>query len=383
MRIARLALLAAVALVAAGCSSWNPLVALGFKTEPANKPTPLAPINATLTPRAIWSSRIGKSMGYAFRPVYAGGRIYAASGDGNVSVMDEDTGKVVSVIETKKRVSGGVEVGDGMLVVGTIKGEVLAYDLQGKQLWTQSLGGEVIAPAAVSNKVVVVRTSDGRIYGLGADDGKRRWVFQRAAPALLLRSESGVLAIGRDVVAGYPNGKLIALDIDDGKLTWEVSVSLPRGATELERIADVAGLPVVDGGNICAGAFQGKVACFEIQSRNMAWSRDLSTSRTITGDKKNLYVVDDASAIHALDKSQGASVWKQDKLLHRKLSSPVMLDNRIVVGDYEGYLHVISPENGDIVGRLATDGTAIEWIVPIAGALLVQTAGGSVLMVKI
>lgn len=383
MKATRLALLGAVAVIAAGCTTYNPLVALGFKTEPANKPTPLAPINATLTPRAVWTAKVGKSMGYSFRPVYSGGRVYAASGDGNVSVLDEDSGKVVSHIDTKKRVSGGVEVGDGLLVVGTIKGEVLAYDLGGKLQWTQSLGGEVIAPAAVSNKVVVVRTSDGRIYGLGADDGKRRWVFQRAAPALLLRSESGVLAIGRDVVAGYPNGKLIALDIDDGKLTWEVAVSQPRGATELERIADVAGLPVVDGNNVCAGAFQGKVACFEISSRNMAWSRDLSTSRTIAADKKNLYVVDDAGAVQALDKSQGASVWKQDKLLHRKLTSPVILDGRIVLGDYEGYLHVISPENGELIGRLATDGTAIDWIVPIAGALLVQTAGGSVVMVKI
>ena len=383
MRIARVALLAAVAIVAAGCSSWNPLVTLGLKTEPANKPTPLAPINAALTPRLVWTTRVGKSLGYSFRPVYSGGRIYTASGDGVVSVLDEDTGKIVSTIDTKKRVSGGVEVGDGILIVGTIKGEVLAYDLKGKLLWTQSVGGEVIAPAAVSNKVVVVRTSDDRIFGLGADDGKRRWVFQRAAPALLLRSESGVLAIGRDVVAGYPNGKLIALDIDDGKLTWEVSVSLPRGATELERIADVAGLPVVDGNNICAGAFQGKVACVEIASRNIAWSRDLSTSRSIAVDKKNVYVVDDSSAVHALDKSAGASVWKQDKLLYRKLTSPVLQDNHLIVGDYEGYLHVISPDNGELIGRFATDGTAIESIVPIAGALLVQTAGGSVVMVRI
>ncbi|HEY2628287.1 MAG TPA: PQQ-binding-like beta-propeller repeat protein, partial [Usitatibacter sp.] len=241
----------------------------------------------------------------------------------------------------------------------------------------------VIAPPAVSNKVVVVRTSDGRIFGLSAEDGKRRWVFQRAAPALLLRTEAGVLALGRDVVAGYPNGTLIALDIDDGKLTWEVSVSLPRGATELERIADVAGLPALDGNNVCAGAFQGKVACFEISSRNMVWSRDLSTSRTLAIDKKNVYLVDDASNIHALDKVQGASVWKQDKLLYRKLTAPALLDGRIIVGDLEGDLHVISPDNGEIVGRLATDGTNIDWIVPIAGGVLVQTAGGSVMLVRI
>ncbi|MGZ5040718.1 MAG: outer membrane protein assembly factor BamB [Usitatibacter sp.] len=382
--VSRATLLAAAGLALAGCSSYNPLVALGFKTEPANKPTPLAPINAQVTPRAIWTAQAGKSLGFSFRPVLQGGRVYAIAGDGTVSILDEDTGRVVTRVDTKKRLSGGVEVGDGKIVVGTPKGEIVALDATSvKELWTSFVGGEVIAPAAVTGKVVVVRTADGRILGLSSDDGKRKWVFQRAMPSLLLRSEAGVLAIGRDVVAGYPNGKLIALDADDGKLTWEVSVAQPRGATELERIADVAGLPVVESGQVCAGAYQGKVSCFEIQSRNVTWARDVSTSRALARDAKNVYVVDDAGAVHALDKSQGASVWKQDKLQYRRLTSPVVVDQRIVVGDLQGYLHVLSPDNGEIVGRLATDGTQVTSLVPIAGGLLVQTAGGSVLLVRL
>ncbi|HEX4331520.1 MAG TPA: outer membrane protein assembly factor BamB [Usitatibacter sp.] len=382
MRIARIAF-AAAALSLAGCSSWNPLVMVGLMSEPPNKPTKLTPINASVTPRAVWSTKIGKSQGFDFRPVYSAGRIFAAAGDGTISALDEDTGKVAETIVTKKRLSGGVEVGDGMVVAGTMKGEVVAFDAGGKQRWEAKVGGEVIAPAAISSKVVVVRTADGRIMGLSADDGKRKWIFQRTAPALLLRSEAGVLAIGRDVVAGYANGKLVALDIETGQQTWEVTVSLPRGATELERIADVAGLPTVDGNNVCAGAYQGKVACFEIASRNMLWSRDLSTSRTIAVDKKNLYIVDDASAVQALDKGSGASLWKQDKLVNRRLTAPVMLDGRVVVGDLDGYLHVISPENGEIIGRMKTDGTQVTSIVAIAGGLIVQTAGGTVALVKI
>ncbi len=375
--------LAFAALAVTGCSTWNPLVAMGIKSAPPNPPTPLAPITASVTPRAVWTSQAGKSLGFAFRPVSQGGRIYAASGDGNITILDEDSGRLITRIDTKKRLSGGLEVGEGKIIAGTIKGEVVAYDVGGSPAWTTTVGGEVIAPAAVSTKVAVVRTSDGRIFGLSTDDGKRKWVFQRAAPALLLRSEAGVLAIGKDVVAGYPNGKLIALDVEDGKLTWEAAVSQPRGATELERIADVAGLPLVDSGQVCAAAFQGKVACFEIQSRNMVWARDVSSTRALARDAMNIYVVDDSSAVHALDKGQGASLWKQEKLLHRRLTSPVILDGRIIVGDLQGYLHVLSPDNGEIIGRLATDGTPVQWIVPIAGALIVQTAGGSVLMVRI
>jgi len=382
MRRAPAVVALAAGLLLAGCSSWNPLVALGFKSEPANKPTPLAPINATVTPRAGWTASVGKAGDYVFRPLVEGERVYAAAADGTVSILEEATGRAVARVETKKRLSGGLGGAEGKLVAGTIKGEVLALDGTGKTLWTSQVAGEVIAPPAISRKVAVVRTSDGRIFGLNVEDGKRKWVFQRATPALLLRSDAGVLAIGGDVVAGYPNGKLIALDLEDGKLTWEATVALPRGSTELERIADVAGLPVVDAGNVCAGAFQGKLACFEIQSRNMVWSKDVSTARDLARDAKNLYVVDDSSAVQALDKASGASVWKQDKLQWRRLTAPVVYAGAVVVGDFQGYLHVLSAANGEIIGRMATDGTAINALVPSKSGLLVQTAGGSLISVR-
>lgn len=378
----RAALLAAAGLVLAGCSSWNPLVALGLKSEPAHKPTPLAAVNATVNPKAAWTASVGKGGGFMFRPQLDAGRVYTASADGAVTVLDAENGKVVSKTETKKKLSGGVSVGEGKIVVGTLKGEVIALDMAGKEAWTTSVAGEVIAPAAIARQYVVVRTSDGRIFGLAAADGKRKWVFQRQTPALLLRSEAGVIAVGADVVAGYPNGKLIALDIEDGKLTWEVTVSLPRGSTELERIADVAGLPVIEAGTVCAGAYQGKIACFDIQSRNVLWSRDLSTALALARGPKHLYAVDDNGAVHALDKSSGASVWKQDKLQYRKVTAPVVANGYVAVGDFEGYVHVLSPDDGAIVGRVRVDSTAIESMVPAADGLLVQTAGGTLSLLR-
>jgi outer membrane protein assembly factor BamB len=380
-RLALATLLASFAL--AGCTTYNPLVALGIQSEPPHQPTPLGPVTGKVLPKAVWVTPVGKSGGYAFRPDIEGGRIYAAAADGAVTILDEESGKVVARADTQKKLSGGVEVGEGRIIVGSLKGEVIALDSAGKQAWVSTVAGEVIAPPSVSRKVVVVRTADGRIFGLSIEDGKRLWVFQRPSPSLLLRSEAGVLAIGGDVLAGYPNGKLLALDIEDGKLTWEVTVSLPRGATELERIADVAGLPVVDGAHVCAASFQGKVACFEIQSRNLLWSRDVSTALTLARDAKHVYVVDDSGAVHALDKASGASVWKQDKLLWRKLTAPVVVDGRVLVGDGYGYLHVLAAEDGAILGRLATDGSAILSIVPAHGGVAVQTAKGSVALVRL
>lgn len=383
MKMIRVALAAALAATAlAGCVTMNPLEALGITSGPAHKPTPLAPITATVTPRAIWTIPVGKSGGFSFQPDSEGGRVYAAASDGNITVVEEESGKVFLKSDTKKRLSGGVVVGDNKILVGTLKGEVVALDITGKQAWVTSVAGEVIAPPSISRKVAVVRTADGRIFGLSAEDGKRLWVFQRPSPALLLRSSAGVLAIGGDVLAGYPNGKLIALDIDDGKLTWEVTVTQPRGTTELERIADVAGLPVIDGGTVCAGAYQGKVACFEIQTRNLLWARDVSTARALARDARYIYVVDDTSAVHALDKSTGASVWKQDKLAWRKLTAPMVVDGRVVVGDSLGFVHVLSPDDGALIGRLATDGSAIHSMVPAAGGIALQTEKGNLSLVR-
>lgn len=383
MKAFRAAALTAALITLAGCSSWNPLVNLGIVSKPPNEPTPLAPITASVTPKAAWTVSVGKALDSRLRPAVSGRRVYAAAADGNVTIIDEDSGRVSGRVDTKKRISGGLEFGDDKIIAGTSKGEVIALDASGKQLWQSSVAGEVIAPPSVSRKVAVVRTSDGRIFGLNTDDGKRKWVFQRSTPALLLRSAAGVLTAGQDVVVGYPNGKLLALDIEDGKLTWEATVTLSRGNTELERIADVAGLPVVDGQNVCAGAFQGKVACFEIPTRNMIWSRDLSTAQGLGRDAKNIYVIDDASNVHALAKTGGASVWKQDKLMHRRLTAPVIVDNRVVVGDLQGFLHVLDPDNGQIVGRLATDGTAVLSLVPVVGGVIMQTAGGTVALVRL
>jgi outer membrane protein assembly factor BamB len=384
MTALRLAAVAALSIALGGCSTWwNPLVAVGIMSEPANKPVELTPIKATLSPRIAWSQSVGKAQGFSFRPAILERRVYAISADGGLAIMDEDSGRSMLRVDEKKRFSGGVDIGDGKVVAGTLKGEVVAMDSAGKVLWTSQVAGEVIAPPAISRKTVVVRTSDGRIFGLNADDGKRKWVFQRASPSLLLRSEAGVLTMGQDVVAGYPNGKLIALDIDDGKLTWETTVSLPRGATELERITDVAGLPLVDGATVCAAAFQAKVGCFEIATRNVIWSRDLSTAKGLARDDRNIYLVDDQSQVHALTKEAGTSVWKQDKMKFRKLSAPLVFDRLVWVGDYEGYVHILAPETGDVIGRIRIDSSPINSMIPANGGVIVQTANGTVALVRL
>ncbi len=373
--IRRLAV-ASLAIALSGCGLW------GIGGDAAKKPMALEDFKPAVSPKAVWTVSVGKARDRRFHPVASAGRVYAAAEEGTVTVLEEDTGKLESRLDVKKKISSGVGVESGTIVVGTLKGEVIALDPAGKVLWTAQVGGEVLAPATLTPSSAFVRTSDGRIFAFGIADGKRRWVYQRATPPLLLRGEAGVVVTATNVVAGYPGGKLVALDIEDGKLTWEVTVALPRGSTELERVADVGGLPIIDGGRICAAAFQGKVACFDIQGANTAWSRDISSATGLAVEGPSVFLTDDKDTVHALDKATGTPRWKQDKLLRRKLTAPVPFEGKIVVGDSLGYLHVLSTDDGAIVGRLSLDGTAVNALVPTRNGLYVQTAGGSLSLVR-
>ena len=377
MKAAGRALSAAGAILLAGCSY------IPFMEDSAKKPMPLAEISATANPRVVWSASVGKGGDYRFVPQADGNRVFAAAADGTISILDAENGRVLQRIDSKRKASSGAGGQGDFVAVGTVKGEVVAFDTAGKEKWVANVGGEVLAPVTVSGQSAIARTADGRIYALALADGKRQWVYQRPTPALLLRANSGVLAAANSVVAGYPGGKLIALDLDDGKLTWEVTVSSPRGTTELERVADVAGLPVIDGTRICAAAFQGKVACFEIIGGNTVWSRDISTATGLAIDDKSLYLSDDQDQVHALDRDSGASRWKQDKFARRKMSTPVIFDGKVVVGDSLGFLHVLSRDNGAIIGRLALDGSAVNAMVVTKAGVLVQTAGGMLALVRL
>ncbi|MGE0358405.1 MAG: outer membrane protein assembly factor BamB [Burkholderiales bacterium] len=383
MRAAARLLAAACALGLAGCGSFGSFGFFGFFGDDAKKPMPLSEIRASATPVVAWSVSVGKSGDFRFSPRLDGDRVFAAAADGTLTILDAKDGRVVTRLDAKRKLSSGA-AGEGDLVIaGTLKGEVIAMDTAGKERWVARVGGEVLAPAVIAGKRAIVRTADGRIFALSLADGKREWVYQRPTPALLLRAETSVIATPSNVVAGYPGGKLLALDLDDGKLTWEVTVSLPRGATELERVADVSGLPVIDGGRICAAAFQGKVACFDIASGNTLWTRDISSASGLALDDKSLYIADDADVVHALDREGGASRWKQDKLLRRRLTAPLAVEGKVVVGDSLGFLHVLAKDDGAFIGRLSLGGDAIRSLVPAPGGLLVQTAGGTLSFVRL
>lgn len=331
-----------------------------------------------------WHYDVGNAGNNVLLPAIMHDAIYAANAKGQLTRLDRAAGKRVWRSDSGFTISAGVGAGDGLVLVGGEKGELAAFAEDGKLRWQARVSSEVLNAPQIADGVVVVRTGDGRINGLDAADGKRLWLYERAMPSLIVRSHAGVIVERGTVYAGFAGGKLAAIDLVTGIVKWETVVSQPRGNTELERISDIISTPVTDGEQVCAVAFQGRVACFGLAQGGLLWSRELSSDKGMALLHNYLYVTDDSGVVQALDKNSGSSVWKNDQLSQRRTSAPLALGKYLLVGDYEGYLHALSSEDGSLVARRKIDGSPLMTApLELDGGLLVQTPDGDLYSVAL
>jgi outer membrane protein assembly factor BamB len=352
------------------------LVACGGPTGP--QPAELEPLKKPQEVRRLWSHNVGIAEGFTFFPAPSGDAVFAAARDGSVTRLGAAKGDEQWRVSLDLKLSGGVGADDGLVAVASEEGEVVALEAKtGKERWRARVSSEVLAPPAVGAGLVLVRSIDNRVFAFGAADGKRRWVYQRAPSSLVVRAPAGMTIAEGLAFAGFPGGKLAAISLENGAQRWEVAVATPKGATELERVSDVIGYPALQGREVCAAAYRSRVACFDAASGRQLWARDIPALSGVSLDARFAFVADDRGALHAFDRTNGQSVWKQDKLAHRQLSAPLAGEAAVAVGDFEGYVHFLSRETGAFVARYETDGTAVRAAPQRFGTgLLVQTDEG-------
>jgi outer membrane protein assembly factor BamB len=355
------------------------LAACACSSPSGPKPAALQPLEASQEVRVLWSAHVGSAERFIFSPALAGDSVFAAARNGTVVRLDAAKGTQRWRVALEQRLSAGAGASERTAVVATEEGEVIALDAaDGRLRWRARVSSEVLAAPAIGNGLVLVRSVDNRIFAFGEEDGKRRWVYQRAPASLIVRSPAGVTLAGDTAYAGFSGGRLAALALSNGGVRWESAVALPKGATELERVTDVVGRPAVQGREVCAAAYQGRVGCFELANGRQVWARELSSLTGVEVDARYAFVADDRGGVHALDRSNGRSVWKQDKLGHRQLSEPGSLGNVVALGDFEGYVHFLSRETGAFVARYASGGGAVRAApVGLGAGLLIQTQDGT------
>ncbi len=384
-RIGSTGLLAAVVLALAGCSSLPSMPSLSSlnpfssKAVPKNPPVALVDVKTTLAVRTLWTAPVGVAGIYTFSPAVTADSVFVGAQDGTLARLELSSGKAQWRINIGGIMTAGVGSDGNTVAVAGEKGTVLAFDGAGKQLWKAQVSSEVLSAPAVGAGLVVVRSQDNRIVGFDAATGTRKWVVQRTAPALTLRAAPGILLAPPSAYVALPGGKLLALALATGAPRWEAAVGEARGATELERIIDTSGMPVLIGREVCAVSFQGRAMCFDANTGTVAWAKDLSSNVGLGADERFIFAADITGAVQALTRDGGASVWKNTQLAYRRLSAPVSVGRAIAVGDYQGYVHFLGREDGAMLARVATDGSEILAAPLLAnGNLIVQTRAGAV-----
>jgi outer membrane protein assembly factor BamB len=346
----------------------------------------LTPITNPINLERVWSTDVGSSSQYAFKPILVGNKIFASSQSGNVQSIDVSSGKKDWSVSAPKVVSTGPGSDGRIVVVGSIKGEVYAFDAQnGKPLWDTSVGTELLTEPLVAGGVVVVRAIDNRFIGLDESTGKRRWVSPKNPSILSLRTSYGMASINNEVLfTGFSSGQFGIMALSNGVTVWESLLAPPRGSSEIERLSDITAKPTLNGKRMCAVSYQGKIGCGDIQSARMSWVKDFSSFSGTTQSSDAVYAVNDKSYIVGFNATKGDELWRNEKLVWRDVGEPLAVGQVVLAGDSQGYLHVFSQVNGDIIGRVRVDSSPIS-AAPIAtnGLIIVQTRGGTIAAYKI
>ncbi len=354
--------LVCLALLCSGCSwfSWLPWV---DKKEDPDAPAELTNYKSEVKIDRLWSASIGKGLGKQFMRMVPGvlsDRVYAADGYGYVEARERFKGKklwgvqigndgkgmfsALNIMDKSDTsfVTGGVGTGEGLVLLGTTHAEVIALSaVDGSQRWRVGVSSEVLSAPVTGDGLVYLQTSDGRLVALDAKDGARRWTFDTQVPALTLRGTGSPAFDSGMVVAGFANGKVGAFRAASGEPLWEQRVMLPQGRSELDRIVDVDGSPLITANAVYAASFQGRLSAIRPADGTVLWERDTSSFVDLAQGYGNIYVVDADSVITAIDQRTSSVSWEQRALFRRGLSAAAVVGGYLVVGDSEGYLHVL------------------------------------------
>lgn len=351
----RAALGAAALVLLAGCAN---------KSEPAYTPKALTSIEESSTLESLWQRDVGDGLGrarYPIAPAREGDKLFAADANGVVVSFAADDGEERWEVDLDTPISSALTAIAGQVYLGTRDGEVIALDQRdGSVSWRSRVSSEVLAAPQANPELLVVQSIDGQVTALDRQNGDERWVYTSSQPSLTLRGTGTPLVIEPVSFAGFANGRLVTIDNRNGQPLWDMRIATPQGRSEVERLVDLTGQPVLSqDGRLFVTSYNGQLVALEATRGNVIWEREISSRHApvLVGDF--LFVVTDDSHVVAIDTNSGQEVWRNEALEDRWLTAPAFADGRLVVGDFEGYVHLLDAREGELVGRTEVDGSGI------------------------
>lgn len=362
--------------------------------ENADLPRPLMPIEEEVKILTLWDKDIGAGDGghpLALTVASETDRVYTADYKGNVVALNLHTGERIWQVDTDLPLSAGPAIGSDTILLGTPEAEVIALDKDsGLIRWKTKLSSEVLAPSAAAYGIVVVHTGDEAVFALSEDDGKVLWSFgQRVAP-LSLRGSGAPRILPSELdteslaLVGFANGRMALFRLSDGKLIWEKQLANTSGVSELEQVVDIDSTPAVQHRMFYVTAFYGGVIAASMLDGERIWHRSILAKGDPQVTWRHVFVTDVNSDVWSLDADTGRAYWKQTDLHQRQLTQPVPYEDWLAVGDYQGYVHLLSQEDGRLVGRKRISRSSIRTDPVVVGdILLVLSSAGELSALKV
>ncbi len=345
--------LTVLALALAGCSGNK------VKVEEV-KPNPLPKITQTTSLVPVFSQSVSATS--AKDPLRlqldaADGVIFAVDPKGSVTAY-RGKQKIWQKQVTKQGLTAGVEAGEGIVVVGNEKGEIFALDqATGEQKWAVNISSAILAPSLVISNRVITVANDGTVYAHSVENGQQFWTYDLPSQQLSLRGTASPVEIDpRTVLLASSNAYIYALDVLTGTPRMQRRVAVSDGRSDIEKLNDIDGDPVVAGQFVVTTSYQGQVTVLDLASQQVVWSEDSSSTKRPEVVGNGVFVASTDGKLTAYEITTGHKLWENDNLLNRKLSNPVILGSQLVVGDLDGYLHIIDPQSGQLIGRSKTSG---------------------------
>lgn len=352
--------LAAIGLIVAvmGCSGGSPKA----------KPAELEALTPLVSARQSWNVRMGP-VNFPLEINVSGNSVALASGDGTVAMLDAQTGRDIWRVALNTPIAAGVGSDGKVVVVVTKANEVVALQ-DGRELWRQKLSAQAFTAPFVAGARVFVLAADRSVNAFDGQTGRKLWAQQRPNEPLVLRQSGVMLAVGDTLVVGLA-GRLAGLNPSNGSIRWEAPIASPRGINDVERLVDLVGRVSRDGNNVCARAFQASIGCVDAARGSLLWSKPANGVQGIHGDDRLLFGTEADGTVLAWRRSDGERAWSVERLRHRSLTAPLVAGRSVVVGDFAGFIHLLSRDDGSLLNRLPTDGSAIAAAPALAGTTLI------------